>query len=213
MNQNVYIRCEHKWPALILKVCSCVFPVGRESLWTTAPRQTSQSGNTTAASRRPAVGRRRMALCTIYCWTENKYQLQHISAELSCQRLSEGAVYICWRNFILKDSFGLVSNLDHCVEICNKHRNQKHCLFLCSTGWFIQQDVHFATLFWRGPKLIHFRCQKSWIHKQKSKKSADFLKKIFFAHWVCSWMPLRQARDGWREKGRNKKKMKFKVKV
>ena len=33
-----------------------------------------------------------------------------------------------------------------------------------------------------------------------------FLKKIFFAHWVCSWMPLRQARDGWREKGRNKKK-------
>lgn len=128
-----------------------MFPVCRESLWMTAPRQTSQSGNTSAASRLRAVGRRRTALCTIYCWTENKYQLQHISAALSCQRLSDGAVYICWRRFILKDSFVLVSNLDNCVEIWNKHRNQKHCFSLCSTGFIYLSRCPFCNFNLKGP--------------------------------------------------------------
>lgn len=181
----------------------------------TAPRQTSQSGNTSAASRRRAVGRRRTALCTIYCWTENKYQLQHISAELSCQRLSDGAVYICGRSFILKDSFVLVSNLDNCVETWNKHRNQK-ALFLFVLHWvYLFSKMSILQLYFEGAsKLIHFCCQKSWIHRQKSEKSAD-LKNLFCApttQWVCSWMRLRQARDGWREKDRNKKSLKFKIK-
>lgn len=155
MNQTVYRRYKHEyfphiWHDGILNVCPCVFRVCRESSWTTAPRQTSQSGNTSAASRRRAVGRRRTALCTIYCWTENKYQLQHISAELSCQRLSEGAVYICWRSFILKDSFVLVSNLDNCVEIWNKHKSKSIVSLYAPLGLFIHQDVHFAPLFWRG---------------------------------------------------------------
>lgn len=147
----------------------------------TAPRQTSQSGNTSAASRRRAVGRRRTALCTIYCWTENKYQLQHISAELSCQRLSDGAVYICGRSFILKDSFVLVSNLDNCVEIWNKHRNQKAFSLFILHWVYLFSKMSILQLYFEGAsKLIHFCCQKSWIHRQKSEKSADF--KNLFAH-------------------------------
>lgn len=158
-----------------------MFPVCRESSWTTAPRQTSQSGNTSAASRRRAVGRRRTALCTIYCWTENKYQLQHISAALSCQRLSDGAVYICGRSFILKDSFVLVSNLDNCVEIWNKHRNQKAFSLFILHWVYLFSKMSILQLYFEGAsKLIHFCCQKSWIHRQKSEKSADF--KNLFAH-------------------------------
>ncbi len=77
--------------------------VRRASSWMMARRHTSCWGNTSAASRLRAVGRRRAASCTFYCWMERKSNLQHHSdgaggwsrAELS-ERLCEWGFCILW---------------------------------------------------------------------------------------------------------------------